>query len=384
MGRLPKDKETNPTSGVAINAVVNDVLKQFSEQNLNNINIPSYKVSSGSLNFDAKIDGGITPSLVRMSGGTESGKTSATLSFLANFLKPVTNRYGVYVDAECRLNEKIRARTPIKFVYTPEEFVEGTCFVLTTTSYNMAIELLRQLVKTNMGNDKRFFFVIDSIDSLITDETAEINAEEVNQIAGMQKAGLTTRFLERFSSAMRRCGHFGVFISQVRTKVAPMYAKPDGNFNLVTSSGAHKLAHDADWVFEFESHLAKKHLIVEKGTEEKIIGHVCRVTMRKTQNDTTGSTIEYPIRRNAPPGKAVWKEREIFDQLLAFGKLSKKGAWFGVDESVIKLLAEKNLKIENQYQGEDSFVEFLEENEQITDILYQYLLEILFAVNSEI
>lgn len=384
MGRPPKDKEEKQTGGVAINAVVNDVLKQFSDQNLNNIEIPLYKVSSGSLNFDAKIDGGITPSLVRMSGGTESGKTSATLSFLSNFLKPVTNRYGVYIDAECRLNEKIKARTPIKFVYDPEKFVEGTCFVLTTTSYNMAIELLRQLVKTNMGNEKRFFFVIDSIDSLITDETAEINAEEVNQIAGMQKAGLTTRFLERFSAAMRRCGHFGVFISQVRTKVAPMYAKPDGNFNLVNSSGAHKLAHDADWVFEFETHLAKKYLIVEKSKEDNILGHICRVTMRKTQNDTTGSTIEYPIRRNAPPGKAVWKEREIFDQLLAFGKLSKKGAWFVVDESVIKLLAEKNLTIDNQYQGEDNFVEFLENNEQITDILYQYLLEILFAVNEEI
>lgn len=385
MARPAKDTTADSTQIDLLKNVVNKVLKDFDEHNFNKFETPDYKVSSGSLNFDAKIGGGIGPSLVRMTGGAESGKTSATVSFLENFLKTVPDAYGVYIDAECRLHEKLKERTTVKFVTNPDEFVAGTCYVQQTTSYNMAIELMRSLVKSNMGNTKRFFFIVDSIDSLVPDDTVNINAEEVNQIAGMQKAGLTTKFLERFSAAMRKFGHIGVFISQIRTKVAPMYAKPDANFNITPASGAHKLIHDADWIFDFQSHMSNKYLITEgSGDNEKTVGHMCNIIIRKSQNDTTADKVSYPVRRNALPGKAIWKEREIFDRLIAYGKISKKGAWFTIDESVIKYLKDKQLDITTQFQGENSFVEFLEQNSVITEELYKYILDIMSTINADI
>jgi len=384
MGRLPKEKtEKTEDKSVNVQDTVGDVLKKFDGQHFNDVETPKYKVSSGSLNFDTKIGGGVSPSLVRLTGPSESGKTSCTLSFMTNFLKTVPDSYGVYIDAESRLNPIIKSRYPIKFVNKIEDFTPGTCFVLTTNSYEMSIDLMRQLVKTNIGSTKRFFFVVDSLDSLIPDDVANTNAEEVNQISGLHKAALTTRFLERFSMAMRKCGHIGFFISQVRSKIVQMYQKPDPNA-MTNASGAHALVHGSDWVFEFQQHNAKTNLIIETvNGEDKILGHKCKIYLRKTQNDTSGDLIEYPIRRNAPIGKYIWREREVFDMLLAYAKVSKGGSWYTIDESIIKLLADKNIVIQPKYQGEDSFIEFLQENEEATNILYQHVLEISSALLSE-
>lgn len=367
--------ETSPSLDLKI--VVNSVFKKFQEKHFNDIETPIYKVSSGSLNLDAKLGGGIGPSLVRFTGPSEAGKSSLALTFLSNFLKDNPKGRGVYIDSECRLNEKLKSRYNIKFVYKPEEFETGTCLVLVTNSYNMAISLMRDLVTTNKGTENRFFFIIDSVDKLVPDDTIEMNAEDVHNVAGMQKAMFTTRFLERFSTAMRKCGHISIFISQIRTKMVPMGQKPHPNDNVVNSSGANILNHDADWILEFQTHLNKNTQIIEDvNGKPSIVGHLCRILFRKTQNDTTNELIEYPIRRNAPIGKAVWTEKEIFDRLLSFGKIIKKGAWMTIDNTIIKLLADNNITIDNQFQGEAKFSKFLEENPEASKILYNHVLEI--------
>ena len=57
--------------------------------------------------------------------------------------------------------------------------------------------------------------------------------------------------------------------------------------------------------------------------------------------------------------------------LYLFKLIDKKGAWISVSEDLISELADKKFEINEKFQGEQRLIDFLEENEDLSEFLYE-------------
>ena len=57
--------------------------------------------------------------------------------------------------------------------------------------------------------------------------------------------------------------------------------------------------------------------------------------------------------------------------LYLFNLIDKKGAWISVSEDLIKELSDKKFEINEKFQGEQRLIDFLEENQKLSDFLYE-------------
>jgi len=333
-----------------------------------------YLVSSGSMILDSVLGGGLGAGLHRFIGANEGGKTNEALHVMFNMLKTVKNSKGLFVMAEGRLNNDIKERSGIKFVYDPSEWAVGTCLVFECHIMDTMVDFLRGLLRNNPDREK-FCIVIDSMDGLITKEDLEKSSSEARKVAG--GALMTSDFLKRISLGMSKFGHMCIMISQVRTNInLNPYAKQDPN-NQTNSSGGNAILHYPDWILEFKKQ-NKGDKILEKPNQQithdnKIFGHNAKVVICKSTNETTGQIVTYPIKHGRINGRSIWIEREVIDMLLMWGYIEQSGAWYKLDEELLKHLKENGLETKEAYQGSQALYDFLEEDEKVTLSLTEFV-----------
>jgi len=372
-----KEKEVMKSSDV-----LSSFLKQNSEDHYNFESEIDYKVSSGSLQLDLHLGGGLGPGLHRFCGMNEGGKTSSALSFMKNFLtKPKAK--GFYIKAEGRLSKEMQERSGVKFVFAAEEWVEGTCFVFESNIYETVVDAMRQLVaKNEEGNI--YFFLLDSVDGLITKGDLDKTFEDSNKVAG--GAVIAANFMKRLSIALAKRGHMAVFISQVRAdiKLDPYSKAP---IRQTTATGGNALLHFANWILEFEPR-HKGDLILQNAGDSKIhindnpvIGHFAKVTVKKSPIEKTNLTISYPIRYGRTNGTSIWIEKEVVDMLYVWEFLSKKGAWITPTEEFREFLAENNLTFPEKVQGNEKLFNVIEEDKAMLTFLISYFKK---TINNEV
>lgn len=357
--------------------IVNDRLKAFLKSNKeDHYNFEEeiyYKVSSGSLNLDFVMGGGFSPGLHRFIGMNEGGKTSEALEVMKNFLKTVKNSRGLLIKAEGRLSKEVQERSGVEFVSDPDSWKDGNCFVFESNIFETVSELMLELVKNNPEN-KRYLFILDSVDGLMPKNDAGKTLSDATKVAG--GAVISSVLMKKMSIALAKRGHMAIFISQVRSdiKLDPYAANKD--IRQTSATGGNALLHYANWIIEFEPRF-NKDLILEKPNEKydaiknKIIGHTAKVSIKKSTNETTNNKVEYPIKHGRKNGTSIWREYEIIDQLLAWQFISAKGAWITVGDDIIKELKDNDLDLQKQHQGMDNFRKYLEENPKITDFLFE-------------
>jgi RecA/RadA recombinase len=357
--------------------IVNDRLKAFLKSNKDDhYNFEEeiyYKVSSGSLNLDFVMGGGFSPGLHRFIGMNEGGKTSEALEVMKNFLKTVKDSRGLIIKAEGRLGKEVQERSGIEFVSDADSWKDGNCFVFESNIFETVSELMLELVKNNPEN-KRYLFILDSVDGLMPKNDAGKTLSDATKVAG--GAVISSVLMKKMSIALAKRGHMAIFISQVRSdiKLDPYSANKD--IRQTTATGGNALLHYANWIIEFEPRF-NKDLILEKPNERydaiknKIIGHTAKVSIKKSTNETTNNKVEYPIKHGRKHGTSIWREYEIIDQLLAWQFITAKGAWITVGDEIIKELKENDLDLQKQHQGMDNFRKYLEENTKITDFLFE-------------
>lgn len=357
------EEEDSEKKVVTSQELLSSFLKANKEDHLNFEKTVNYTVSTGSLLLDMELGGGVRPGIIRMSGVSEGGKTSCTLSILGNHLKTVPNSKGCIIKSEGRLSEEMKSRYDYKFVYNAEDWVVGTVFVFESNVFETAISLLRQLVKNN-PEEIRYFFVIDSMDAMCQKSDLIKDFTESEKVAA--GAMLSSVFLKKMALAMSRLGHICVIISQVRSTVSiTPYAKTDPK--LTNASGGSALLHYSDTILEFQPRF-KDEQILDK--EEKQIGHYCKVIFRKSGNEKTGVTVRYPIKYKRKLGKSIWQELEIYEMLLAWGLIIKKKAWIEFTPDLLKILLPViGEKKEMVIQGQNKFLDWLEENPLIIEFL---------------
>ena len=309
------------------NKMLKSFLKTNKDDHYNFEEEVDYKVSSGSLQFDLQLGGGFGPGLHRFVGMNEGGKTSESLEVMRNFLKTIPKSKGVYVKAEGRLSPEMRERSGVKFVYDPDEWVDGTCFVFESNIYETVVGLMRELVTKN--DDKiKYCFALDSVDGLILKNDMDKSFEDATKVAG--GAVVAAKFMQRMSIALAKRGHMAIFVSQ-----NPSIKQMDSQKN-------------------------------------PAIGHYAKVTVKKSPNEKTNTVISYPIRYGRKNGTSIWVEKEIVDLLYAWEFVSKSGAWISFTDDFKEILSDTDFELPDKVQGDNKLFALIEENKSLSLFLVEY------------
>lgn len=335
-----------------------------------------YLVSTGSMILDNKIGGGLGSGVHRFVGVTEGGKSSSALEVMRNFLKTVKNSKGLYIKAEGRLSAGVQKRSGLSFTKDAEEWQIGTCLILESNIYDTVFDFIRGILKNN-PNKEKFCIIIDSMDGLVSYGDLQKNTGDAAKVAA--GAVMTSDFLKRVSLGMSKFGHMCIMTSQQRSKVSiDPYAKTDTN-NMTNSSGGNSALHFPDWIFEFQRAF-KADKILEKpdaplGPDNKQYGHLAKVLICKSTNETTGEIVRYPIKYGRTDGTSVWIEREVADLLLMWGFFEKGGAgWFTVDTELLEYVKKNDKEFPEKIQGMKNIYSLLEGDSDLFLILKDFAL----------
>ena len=345
--------------------------------------VERYKVSTGSLQLDVATEGGIGAGIHRFCGENEGGKTAESLVLLNNFLnsKGQKPRKGIFINAEFRLSKQKRESVSFPFIDQGklDNWDEGSCLILDTNSYETAASVVQAMV-----NEQEFQYciVIDSLDALIPDGDVNKSFSESHKVAG--GAVIASTLSKRISIPTRKFGHMVVFISQVRSKIHQgMGHAPAEQIN---STGGNALLHASDYILEFKAKRNQGNLLKESDGmvnlfKNKKFGHIAFVKICKSENESTGYTVEYPIKYVKNVGR-IWIEKEVFDLMKAVGILEGT-AWLSLpidlDDPIYEFAKKMKVKLEKpvKLQGEKAWLAFLEDNPELTNLFYSYLANLL-------
>lgn len=142
------------------------------------------------------------------------------------------------------------------------------------------------------------------------------------------------------------------------------------------TSGGNALLHAADWIFQFKPKTSGQLILEGEGQvdleKNKVLGNNARLMVVKSPNETTGYSIEYPIKK----GRGVWREREVLDTLVSVGAIEKAGSWFKSNDKIIDTIKTKFDKdIPPSIQGKAKLTDFFEANPDITEFYYNQILK---------
>lgn len=353
----------------------------------------SYIVSTGSLSMDIELLGGITPGIVRICGATEAGKTALTLEIARNFQLLGMNDFTVYFNAESRLNDYVKRRSGV-------DFSEDRWLTVDTNVWDLCIQMMRDLVKDN-PDKKRFLFIFDSVDNLIS--KADYDKDEGEALKMASSAMILTTLFKRMSAALTKMGHIAIFISQVRANVEDKYTSKEGRKqDSTSSSAANALVHNSNYTIEMHKRnngdlILKNPSKAMDPVENRPIGHWVQTVLKKTPNEKSNIRVQYPIKYYQVDGKSVWKEFELVAKLREWNLVDGK-TWFNFTDSIVNeinnhldglLAKEKNearkseieaekkkLSDSNKFQGENNLRIFIEESPIICEFLIKFVKKI--------
>jgi len=346
--------------------IIDDFLtdKENKKYHYNNYEDDNYKISSGSINLDLALGGGLPSGAHRFTGVNEGGKTSCALTVAKNF----QNYFGkkgmvVYIRSEGRLSPELLNRCGID--RDPEKFFKFDCNI-----FEKVFQLIRTLVDEN-PDDKKYLFIIDSVDALCRIGDYDKPFDESEQVAG--GALVTSVFLKKMVLPITKMGHMMILTSQVRVEVATNpYASRGGP--KVKQAGGNAVKHYANFILEFQERYTND-IIYPNASASKIedkgdpIGHICKIIFRKSVNEKTGGVVRYPIRYGQKDGNSIWVEREILDMMKLWGYIEQKGAWISFDQEIIDLAKEQGIECPEKIQGENKLVDFIDQNKGFTKFM---------------
>jgi RecA/RadA recombinase len=339
-----------------------------------------YKVSTGSLLLDSVFNGGFDAGLVRLVGHNGGGKTSEAFELAKNFMKSVSNSRAMYIKAEGRLSKDMMARTGMTFITGDTAgWINGTCYVHESNIFQNILGLIQELIHNNPLKIK-YCFILDSLDGVITRGDREKTLDENAKVAGAPS--LSKRFFQQCAVPLFKFGHLPIFISQVSANIS-IDPKTPAPVRIISGTGGNSLLHMADIILDFGAQF-QGDLILENPNlkpdpiKNKILGHWCKIEVKKSPNETKGQKIQYPIRH----GKGIWRELEISDYALMKGLLIRAGAWYSFEDSTYKELKKMNKETPLKFQGINDFHVFLEENPEITQYLFNLFVGMISAEGS--
>ena len=307
----------------ALDAALSQIDRQFGKGTVMRLGdaprvvMPS--VSTGSLGLDIALGIGGLPygRVVEIFGPESSGKTTLTLSVIAQAQKD--GKTCAFIDAEHALDpsyaEKLGVNLDDLLVSQPD-------------TGEQALEICDMLVRSG-GVD---VIIIDSVAALTP--RAEIEGEMGDSHVGLQ-ARLMSQSLRKLTGSINRSKCMVIFINQLRMKIGVMYGNPE------TTTGGNALKFYASVRLD----IRRTGQIKDR---DEVIGNATRVKVVKNKVAPPFKQVEFDIMY----GEGISKIGEILDLGVKAGVVEKSGSWFSYDSVRIG-------------QGRENAKKFLSENTEM-------------------
>ncbi len=310
----------------ALDAALGQIDRQFGKGSVMRLgdsdiaqDIQSY--STGSLGLDIALGIGGLPRgrVIEIYGPESSGKTTMTLSVIAEAQKQ--GGTAAFIDAEHALDpsyaEKLGVNIDELLVSQPD-------------TGEQALEIADMLVRSAAVD----VVVVDSVAALTP--KAEIEGDMGDSHMGLQ-ARLMSQALRKLTANIKRSNTMMIFINQIRMKIGVMFGNPE------TTTGGNALKFYSSVRLDIRRIGA-----IKKGDE--ILGNQTRVKVVKNKVAPPFKQTEFDILYS----EGVSKHGELIDLGVEVGIVEKSGAWYSYGSDRIG-------------QGRDNVRGFLKENPAMAD-----------------
>ncbi|MGE7959097.1 recombinase RecA [Pseudomonas sp. NPDC089530] len=294
-------------------------------------------ISTGSLGLDVALGIGGLPKgrIVEIYGPESSGKTTLTLSVIAQAQK--NGATCAFVDAEHALDPEYAGKLGVNV---------DDLLVSQPDTGEQALEITDMLVRSNAID----VIVVDSVAALVP--KAEIEGEMGDMHVGLQ-ARLMSQALRKITGNIKNANCLVIFINQIRMKIGVMFGSPE------TTTGGNALKFYASVRLDIRRTGA-----VKEGDE--VVGSETRVKIVKNKVAPPFRQAEFQILY----GKGIYLNGEIIDLGVLHGFLEKSGAWYSYQGNKIG-------------QGKANSAKFLQDNPEIGNALEKQIRDKLLAPNAD-
>ncbi|AFM32868.1 recombinase RecA [Stutzerimonas kunmingensis] len=291
-------------------------------------------ISTGSLGLDIALGIGGLPKgrIVEIYGPESSGKTTLTLSVIAEAQK--MGATCAFVDAEHALDPDYAGKLGVNV---------DDLLVSQPDTGEQALEITDMLVRSNAVD----VIIVDSVAALVP--KAEIEGEMGDTHVGLQ-ARLMSQALRKITGNIKNANCLVIFINQIRMKIGVMFGSPE------TTTGGNALKFYASVRLDIRRTGA-----VKEGDE--VVGSETRVKVVKNKVAPPFRQAEFQILY----GKGIYRNGEVIDLGVQQGLVEKSGAWY----------AYKGNKIG---QGKANAAKYLEDNPEIGQEIEQQIRDKLLVV----
>ncbi|VXC68128.1 DNA strand exchange and recombination protein with protease and nuclease activity [Pseudomonas sp. 8Z] len=273
-------------------------------------------ISTGSLGLDIALGIGGLPKgrIVEIYGPESSGKTTLTLSVIAEAQK--LGATCAFVDAEHALDPDYAGKLGVNV---------DDLLVSQPDTGEQALEITDMLVRSNAVD----VIIVDSVAALVP--KAEIEGEMGDQHVGLQ-ARLMSQALRKITGNIKTANCLVIFINQIRMKIGVMFGSPE------TTTGGNALKFYSSVRLDIRRTGA-----VKEGDE--VVGSETRVKIVKNKVAPPFRQAEFQILY----GKGIYRNGEIIDLGVQQGLVEKSGAWYSYQGNKIG-------------QGKANAAKYLEDN----------------------
>ena len=273
-------------------------------------------VSTGSLGLDIALGIGGFPRgrVIEIYGPESSGKTTLTLSVIAQMQK--VGGTAAFIDAEHALDPQYAQKLGVNV---------QDLLISQPDNGEQALEIADMLVRSGSVD----VVVVDSVAALTP--KAEIEGEMGEPQMGLQ-ARLMSQALRKLTGNIKRSNTMVIFINQIRMKIGVMFGNPE------TTTGGNALKFYASVRIDIRRTGA-----IKKG--EEVIGSETRAKVVKNKVAPPFKQANFDILY----GEGISREGEIIELGVLHNIVDKSGAWYTYGKERIG-------------QGKDNTREYLKEH----------------------
>ena len=278
-------------------------------------------ISTGSLQLDIALGIGGLPKgrVIEIFGPESSGKTTLTLSVIAQAQKQGATC--AFIDAEHALDPMYAGKLGVD--------VENL-YVSQPDTGEQALEITDMLVRSGAVD----VIVVDSVAALVP--KAEIEGDMGDSHVGLQ-ARLMSQALRKLTGSIKQTNCMVIFINQIRMKIGVMFGNPE------TTTGGNALKFYSSVRLDI-----RRTGSVKQGDE--IIGNETRVKVVKNKVSPPFRQAEFQILY----GQGIYHMGEVIDLGVKQKLIDKAGAWY----------AYKGTKIG---QGKANAAQYLSDNPAVAE-----------------
>ncbi|MBL7069273.1 MAG: recombinase RecA [Candidatus Omnitrophica bacterium] len=323
MSKTKKIKVETQDKSKSLDLAVSQIEKQFGEGSImklgQNYKLDVPAIPTGALSLDLALGVGGLPRgrVVEIYGPEASGKTTLTLSVIAQAQK--AGGQAAFIDAEHAFDSSYAKIIGVDL---------DNLLISQPDTGEQALEIASTLVKSNAVD----IIVIDSVAALTP--RAEIEGEMGQSHMGLQ-ARLMSQALRKLASFISKSRTSVVFINQLRMKIGIMFGNPE------TTPGGQALKFYSSVRLDL-----RRIASIKKGDE--VTGIHVRAKVVKNKVAPPFKTAEFDILYS----EGISRPNTAVDMAEKVGVLQRAGTWFSYGEERIG-------------QGKENAANFLRENPKV-------------------